>query len=78
VTQDLRSRVERTEALMRRFIALKISAARWAQHTRDIDQEVSYRTIRRVIEGDIPTLTTIDRLEKALDAEEENRLATAA
>lgn len=77
MAQDLRERVELTGELMDRFIALRISAARWAWLTREVGRGVSYRTIRRVIEGDIPNLTTIERLDEALRAEEE-RLATAA
>lgn len=82
-SSDLRSRVARTEALMERQRSLGITLAQWHRSIKAADPSergVAYLTLRRILEGAIPTHRTLDKLEAGIDREEASRdgSATAA
>lgn len=79
--RDLRSRSERSLALLERFQALGISNMAWKRQTilaDPVGKGVSYQTIRRLMEGKILTHSVMDKLEAGLDREEQSRVRTAA
>jgi hypothetical protein len=77
----LRERSERAAELIKRYRRLGLPALQLHRLTIEADPRgkgVSYLTIRRVVEGTIPTMRTLDKIEAALTLEERKRDRSAA